>query len=1357
MDTEAALSGAFAACLFHLNAPEGLPLDPWSDNYGILPQHALAEVAVATARAACAGRLFEATEPKTVHSSSFGVEPETLRKLLQLILSQPTKPDGSPASSVAVVPGGRGAPDTAYRHAIALCGGSSLAAVTSVLAAFSPIRLGDVLSLRCGIDPTLPAVHASATDASSNEASKSFRRTCRKLRIVCSRSKLRTPAEWTQDAANVQKLVELAAARNPAPTPAAAAAPAPRADASAHPSGSFRSSTAASRTQSGRGSTSTGKLSQQSGSTFFGPGHTDSELEADHALRQATAAVLGQGVRRVLSAASPHSLLLPVRDDVETAMSASQMAAANGAGGAAGRRQDGTAASHLPAVTASTVAERDRLQAVRGDGASSGRLAMWTDSAAFSGSESLSDDEASPTIPRRGLQSPTSPSSLEDGTTAFIRGGVEFPSAGKPPSIRTGVAMVAVHGAAGPVMSVRSPQAQQRRLIAMSGASLLSGMDDAMAEGNGATMTSPKATGKGEGGLASELERDSAGPGGPGEGPVDAGASAAGGSSMGRGAASGRHASSLFEAEEEIDRSVSASGAGRESGLAALGLDPTSPATRPDGDASRGSAPFAVSGLRSGAGAAGIGGQRPKALGAAGGRLTSDDASTSSTTAGPGERTRHGRRWLWPRRDRVTALQVLRFWTPVMRRSTQLACLGACLRVITCLPGTATESLALPLCIPAAGPPPCDRLGATEPSPRHWVRVASAHGIPPSLRDIRRHTQPAVAGARGGAGAGPAAGSLAPTGGATLQEVLVLAGASAASAACAIRDEPLSRVAAGPSDRQSVGSNSYGASAARTAGMPPSTPQERGSAVDSLRSPATSVVSLTREISAGAGAGADAGGSSSGGSTHAAGASGGAWLSSQARVAAPSRGAGRMLVSPDDLRALVEALLQRHPDLRPVAADRMRRSRYVTFVVVSLSAALRAFASQGVSGREITRSNIADALVMCARGSMHGIAPFGPAPAMAAHQLFSFAATLPHHAKWAPGAGWITVRQLLQASGFPPRVSGPGSDGILYSEAVDGDDPEAWALQPSAQQLAESLGVGWPEVPMPRVQVTRELVFAFARGQSVRRPAAMGVYGSAVPANPRGSAGAARALSVPASVHGRGGGDSAAGRRGAAAGAGAASAAGSASQNTESLLCFEDVCWLLQAQEDACSDTSVDFWLRLLSRSGDGLVSARDIGAAARAVVFHARDVEAAELFSAGGAGGPLEGGALAAKSRKEGLLGTAVPVGSSPAMPMRQMKNGGAGLGAALAAEAEGKHKKRRRRRSSLLRHRGPGLSRVKLLEEEGVAAAAATHQVVDIIRPRRFIAPERGCAPDASFDAQDVKRSLCGAALFELLFKVQ
>ncbi|KAA0169544.1 hypothetical protein FNF28_01989 [Cafeteria roenbergensis] len=468
---------------------------------------------------------------------------------------------------------------------------------------------------------------------------------------------------------------------------------------------------------------------------------------------------------------------------------------------------------------------------------------------------------------------------------------------------------------------------------------------------------------------------------------------------------------------------------------------------------------------------------------------------------------------------------------------------------------------------------------------------------------------------------------------------------------------------------------------------------ERGSAVDSLRSPATSVVSLTREISAGAGAGADAGGSSSGGSTHAAGASGGAWLSSQARVAAPSRGAGRMLVSPDDLRALVEALLQRHPDLRPVAADRMRRSRYVTFVVVSLSAALRAFASQGVSGREITRSNIADALVMCARGSMHGIAPFGPAPAMAAHQLFAFAATLPHHAKWAPGAGWITVRQLLQASGFPPRVSGPGSDGILYSEAVDGDDPEAWALQPSAQQLAESLGVGWPEVPMPRVQVTRELVFAFARGQS----------------------------------------------------------------NTESLLCFEDVCWLLQAQEDACSDTSVDFWLRLLSRSGDGLVSARDIGAAARAVVFHARDVEAAELFSAGGAGGPLEGGALAAKSRKEGLLGTAVPVGSSPAMPMRQMKNGGAGLGAALAAEAEGKHKKRRRRRSSLLRHRGPGLSRVKLLEEEGVAAAAATHQVVDIIRPRRFIAPERGCAPDASFDAQDVKRSLCGAALFELLFKVQ
>ena len=97
--------------------------------------------------------------------------------------------------------------------------------------------------------------------------------------------------------------------------------------------------------------------------------------------------------------------------------------------------------------------------------------------------------------------------------------------------------------------------------------------------------------------------------------------------------------------------------------------------------------------------------------------------------------------------------------------------------------------------------------------------------------------------------------------------------------------------------------------------------------------------------------------------------------------------------------------------------------------------------------------------------------------------------------------------------------------------------------------------------------------------------------------------------------------------------------------------------------------------------------------------------------------------------------------------------------MGAALGAEEEGRRRrrKRKRRRSSLLRGRGPGLSQAKLLEEEGAAAVAATHQVVDIIRPRRFVAPEPGATPEVSFDAQDVKRSLCGAALFELLFKVQ
>jgi len=1160
----------------------------------------------------------------------------------------------------------------AYRFCVASCGGSSLAAVSVALRPFSPIRLGDVLCLRCGIDPTLPSLHIGAGSSVSAEAARLFRRTCRKLRIVSSRSKQRSPGELEADAELAAASVREAVALNAPPgTIAVSGAAASRTlPASARSAAHTARTSALPHSEASRSDVSDVSAHAAAGG---------SEAAADLAMREATTSVLAAGAMRVLAAASAHSLTLAVRDDAPgkkgSVISGASMLGDDGA--------DGTAASHLPAVTASSNAERDRLLAARGDGSSRQRLAMWTDSAAFSGSASISDDEVSPSMPRRGLRGGRRPVGgkasrlgvaevIGPGQTSMSGAGGRSPPGSDDEDealFGNGAGRGGPAGGAGTpgvrsVMAVRSPAAAQRRRAGLSAAAAVSSTEDALTEGSGGRLTP-----------------------GAGSAAVSPG--------------SARDGPDIFFGGAGADMVAASASPGGKSHLSgALGFDPTSPsAAALKARREAASARRAARGGRPDAAAASsmVDGTEPGAV-----ELAASAAEPTGSSAGDALLPpRSRRRWLWPRRDRVTLLQVLRFWAPVMRRTTGLAALGCCLRSITCLPGGTGTTPRTSGADPAAGPPPCDSLGATDPSPSHWVRLASAQSLPPGRSDVRRHVAPSTAIGAAAARPGARPGGLRGTAGSSLQEILFLAGAAAAAASFSVRDAPQSAVLAAAGATPDPGASEAGlARAGSFPSTPAGSPTTTFGGVGGVAFPgprdASARLRLTQTATiAVGGPGGDAGG-------------GGA-----PRVAVPARGSGRLLVTPDDLRALVEALLQRHPDLRPVATDRLRRSRYVTFVVVALSAALRAFASQGVSGREITRSNIADALVMCARGSMHGIAPFGPGPAMACDQFYRLAASMPHLAAREPGPGWVTVKQLLQASGYPARLAGSGCDGILFLND-DADAAETWKTRPSEPQTAPRLAAGWPDQALPRLYVARELVHAFARGQSVRRPVA---------------------LLARAAVAGRGGPASASGRGGGA--------------NTEALLCFEDVCWLLQAQEDACSDTSIDFWLRLLSRTGDDVVSEQDIAAAARAVVFHARDVEAAELYNPGSTGGP-DGAGAAARARKEGLLGAAAPQAGTPAMPRR-------GLAVDDEAAGGGKKKKRRRRRSSLLRLRAPGLGRRELEHEEGVAARAAMHQLVDVIRPRRFVSPAPGEPVAAAFDAQDVKKSLCGAALFELLFKVQ
>jgi hypothetical protein len=87
----------------------------------------------------------------------------------------------------------------------------------------------------------------------------------------------------------------------------------------------------------------------------------------------------------------------------------------------------------------------------------------------------------------------------------------------------------------------------------------------------------------------------------------------------------------------------------------------------------------------------------------------------------------------------------------------------------------------------------------------------------------------------------------------------------------------------------------------------------------------------------------------------------------------------RRVISMREIRPLVEALVDRHPDLHPLRTHAIARTRYVTAVVSSLVCSLHGHTRSDVSEGEILESNVSEAFYLCATESLDKVTPFAPA------------------------------------------------------------------------------------------------------------------------------------------------------------------------------------------------------------------------------------------------------------------------------------------------------------------------------------------------------------------------------------------
>eukprot|EP01138_Halocafeteria_seosinensis_P006534 gb/GECG01006680.1/.p1 GENE.gb/GECG01006680.1/~~gb/GECG01006680.1/.p1 ORF type:complete len:697 (+),score=69.51 gb/GECG01006680.1/:1-2091(+) len=108
--------------------------------------------------------------------------------------------------------------------------------------------------------------------------------------------------------------------------------------------------------------------------------------------------------------------------------------------------------------------------------------------------------------------------------------------------------------------------------------------------------------------------------------------------------------------------------------------------------------------------------------------------------------------------------------------------------------------------------------------------------------------------------------------------------------------------------------------------------------------------------------------------------------SSSTRGKLPSLSRNRVYM--EDLQPLVEALVERHPDLRQLRDDAERKSRYVTCVLTSVFASLNGFCQGCVPTRHLRESGVANLFYKCATCKLSQVLPFSLRYFEEAHEVF---------------------------------------------------------------------------------------------------------------------------------------------------------------------------------------------------------------------------------------------------------------------------------------------------------------------------------------------------------------------------------
>jgi len=258
-------------------------------------------------------------------------------------------------------------------------------------------------------------------------------------------------------------------------------------------------------------------------------------------------------------------------------------------------------------------------------------------------------------------------------------------------------------------------------------------------------------------------------------------------------------------------------------------------------------------------------------------------------------------------------------------------------------------------------------------------------------------------------------------------------------------------------------------------------------------------------------------------------------------------------VTMSDMQILVEALVQRHPDLADVAKDPTLRARYSTFVITFCLGALRGYSATAYRPRDVHASNLVDALIACASNRLAGMTPFSPADFVVYSRQFD----------------WM-LRQADAAAAMMP--------------AADATSTEDWKAvapgerSPGAPRAAPPSGTAEPSDPVVGPLVSSGMLLRAAR---------LGLLPGMLGTRKAGGTPAVvveAPLSIPAWALSRVANGAprrlASGRRG--------------------YLAFEDFMWLALAEKDAMAGPSIEYWCAVLDTDDDGQVGDGDVKAAVR-------------------------------------------------------------------------------------------------------------------------------------------------------------